>query len=136
MQRDTREHFGGGNVLCFVCGGGCTNTRIFAKIQSARLKQVNFIVSKLYIRKPIFKKLLSKYPRKKRRAKDERTRARGFPGGAVVKNPPANAGDMGSSPGPGGSHMPQSSWARAPQLPSLRSRVPRTTTTEPTCHNY
>ena len=23
----------------------------------------------------------------------------GFPGGAVVKNPPANAGDMGSSPG-------------------------------------
>ena len=32
----------------------------------------------------------------------------GFPGGAVVKNPPAKAGDMGSSPGPGGSHMPQS----------------------------
>ena len=23
-----------------------------------------------------------------------------FPGGAVVKNPPANAGDTGSSPGP------------------------------------
>ena len=23
----------------------------------------------------------------------------GFPGGAVVKNPPADAGDMGSSPG-------------------------------------
>ena len=32
----------------------------------------------------------------------------GFPGGAVVKNPPANAGDTGSSPGPGKSHMPQS----------------------------
>ena len=31
-----------------------------------------------------------------------------FPGGTVVKNPPANAGDMGSSPGLGGSHMPQS----------------------------
>ena len=30
-----------------------------------------------------------------------------FPGGAVVKNLPANAGDMGSSPGPGRSHMPQ-----------------------------
>ena len=28
-----------------------------------------------------------------------------FPGGAVVKNPPANAGDMGSSAGPGRSHM-------------------------------
>ena len=34
---------------------------------------------------------------------------RGFPGGAVVKNPSANAGDTGSSPGPGRSHMPQSS---------------------------
>ena len=33
----------------------------------------------------------------------------GFPGGAVVKNPPANARDMGSSPGPGRSHMPRSS---------------------------
>ena len=32
----------------------------------------------------------------------------GFPGGTVVKNPPANAGDTGSSPGPGRSHMPQS----------------------------
>ena len=32
----------------------------------------------------------------------------GFPGGTVVKNPPANAGDTGSSPGPGRYHMPQS----------------------------
>ena len=40
-----------------------------------------------------------------------------FPGGAVVKNPPANAGYTGSSPGPGGSHMPWSNYARAPQLP-------------------
>ena len=31
-----------------------------------------------------------------------------FPVGAVVKNPPANAADMGSSPGPGRSHMLQS----------------------------
>ena len=31
-----------------------------------------------------------------------------FPGGTVVKNPLANAGDTGSSPGPGRSHMPQS----------------------------
>ena len=30
----------------------------------------------------------------------------GFPGGAVVKNLPANAGDTGWSPGPGRSHMP------------------------------
>ena len=45
----------------------------------------------------------------------------GFPGGAVVEGPPANAGVAGSSPGPGGSHMPRSSWARAPRPLSLRS---------------
>ena len=33
---------------------------------------------------------------------------RDFPVSAVVKNPPANAGDMGLSPGPGRSHMPWS----------------------------
>ena len=44
----------------------------------------------------------------------------GFPGGTVVENLPANAGDTGSSPGLGGSHMPRSSWAREPQLLSLR----------------
>ena len=49
----------------------------------------------------------------------------GFPGGAVVKNLPANARDMGSSPGPGRSHMPRSNQAREPQLLS-----PRATTTE------
>ena len=32
----------------------------------------------------------------------------GFPGGAVVENLPANAVDMGSNPGLGRSHMPQS----------------------------
>ena len=32
----------------------------------------------------------------------------GFPDGAVLKNPPANAGDVGSSPGPGRSHMSRS----------------------------
>ena len=32
----------------------------------------------------------------------------GFPGGAVVENPPANAGNTGSSPGLGRSHMPRS----------------------------
>ena len=31
-----------------------------------------------------------------------------FAGGSVVKNPPANAGDTGSSPGLGRSHMPRS----------------------------
>ena len=44
----------------------------------------------------------------------------GFPGGAVVENLPANAGDTGSSPGVGRSHMLRSNWAREPQLLSLR----------------
>ena len=43
----------------------------------------------------------------------------GFPGGAVVENLPANAGDTGSCPGLGRFHMPQSGWAREPRLLSL-----------------
>ena len=61
----------------------------------------------------------------------------GFPGSVVVKNPPANAGDMGSSSGPGRSHMPWSNEVRAPQLLNLCSRAhepqllsPRATTSE------
>ena len=60
-----------------------------------------------------------------------------FPGGTVVGSPPANAGDTGLGPCPGGSHMPWSNWARVPQLLSLCSRAcepqllsPRATTTE------
>ena len=49
-----------------------------------------------------------------------KSKGEGFPGGAVVENLPANAGDTGSSPGLGGSHMPRSDWAREPQLLSLR----------------
>ena len=37
----------------------------------------------------------------------------------MVENLPANAGDMGSCPGLGRSHMPQGNWAREPQLLSL-----------------
>ena len=52
--------------------------------------------------------------------KCSKNNTRGFPGGAVVGNLPANAGGTGSSPGLGGSHVPQSGWAREPQLLSLR----------------
>ena len=41
----------------------------------------------------------------------------------MVKNPPANSGDVSSIPGPGRSHMLWSSYARAPQLLSLLSRA-------------
>ena len=37
-----------------------------------------------------------------------KTHLRDFPGGAVVENPPANAGDTGLIPGLGRSHMPRS----------------------------
>ena len=37
----------------------------------------------------------------------------------MVESLPANAGDTGSSPGLGRSHVPRSNWAREPQLLSL-----------------
>ena len=59
----------------------------------------------------------------------------GFPGGAVVKDPPANAGDTGLSPSLGRSHMPRSNKARVPQLQSLRSRACEPQLLEPASHN-
>ena len=41
---------------------------------------------------------------------------RDFPGGPVVRNPSANAGDTGSIPGPGRSHMPLGNKASVPLL--------------------
>ena len=49
-----------------------------------------------------------------------KTTRKGFPGGAVVESLPANAGDTGSSPALGRSHMPRGDWACEPQLLSLR----------------
>ena len=50
---------------------------------------------------------------------------KGFPGGPVIKNPPANAGDMGSSLG------------RSSKIPhAARPLSPGATTTEPGCCNY
>ena len=39
----------------------------------------------------------------------------------MVKNLPANAGDMGSIPGPGRFHMPEGNEAHVPQLLSPRA---------------
>ena len=49
----------------------------------------------------------------------------GFPGGSVVKNPPANAGDTGSIPDPRGPHILWSNSAsiQGSCLPSLNSRT-------------
>ena len=48
----------------------------------------------------------------------------------MVENLPANAGDAGSSPGLGRSHMPRRNWAREPQLLSLRVWSLRSATRE------
>ena len=54
-------------------------------------------------------KLLKKKKKEKKERNYKNTKGgRGFPGDAVVKNPPANAGNTGSSPGLGRSYMPQS----------------------------
>ena len=47
----------------------------------------------------------------------------GFPGGSVVKNLPANAGDKGSTPGLGRFHMPWDNKACASQLLSQHPRT-------------
>ena len=49
-------------------------------------------------------------------------KAVGFQGGSVVKNLPVNAGDTGSIPDLGRSHVLQSNKVRVPQLLSLSSR--------------
>ena len=64
---------------------------------------------------------------------ETKTLVLGFPGGAVVKNLPANAGDVGSSPGPGRSHMLRSNEAHAPQLLSLHSRAHEPQLWKPAC---
>ena len=57
----------------------------------------------------------------------------GFPGGPVVKNLPADARDAGPIPGQGRSHLPQSNWARVPQLLRLHSRAREPQLRKPAC---
>ena len=47
----------------------------------------------------------------------------GFPGGSMVNNLPANAGDTDLIPGPGRFHLPWSNYAHEPQLLRLCSRA-------------
>ena len=88
----------GWDLVCFVCvyvcgrmemGGNCF-TDTFRKIclQGANLPIYFQRISSV---KELFK-----------------GKGGGFPGGAAVENPPASAGDTGSSPGLGRSHMPRS----------------------------
>ena len=56
----------------------------------------------------ILTNILTDKSRDRHKKRQIKRRDRGFPGGAVVENLPANAGDTGSSPGLGRSHMPRS----------------------------
>ena len=54
-----------------------------------------------------------------------------FPGGPVVKNPPSNAGDVGSIPG-WGTKIPHAAGQLSPRA---TTGEPRATTKDPVCHN-
>ena len=50
---------------------------------------------------------------------------RGFPGGSVVKNPPANAGDPGSIPGSGRSSRRKWQWEEISSILAWKSHEQR-----------
>ena len=77
-------------------GGGVMNWEIGIDIYT--LICIKWITNKNLLYKKINK---IKFKKKKKTFWD-------FPGGAVVKNLPANTGDTSSSPGPGRSHMSRS----------------------------
>ena len=57
--------------------------------------------------------------------KKKKNHRQDFPGGGPgIKNPPANARDMGSIPGPGRFHIPWSNSSCVPQLLSLPALEP------------
>ena len=47
----------------------------------------------------------------------------GFPGGAVVESLPANAGDTGSSPGLGRTHMPHSKAKKKKKMSGIGKSI-------------
>ena len=52
------------------------------------------------------------------------TQARDFPGGPVVKNPPANEGEKGSIPCPGSFYMPRGCEAHVPSACTPQEKPP------------
>ena len=62
-------------------------------------------------------------------------KTRDFPGGAMDRNSPARAGDVGSIPGPGRFRTPCNSGACGPQLESLCSATGETIAARSLRHN-
>ena len=56
-------------------------------------------------------------------------------GASLVESPPANAGYMGSIPGPGSSHMLRENWACVSQLLCLQVATTEVHHLEPALHN-
>ena len=74
--------------------------------KSTRLNSSHTVISYAVfcLKKKIKEEMISKRYDKLRDYFLFKKKRRGFPGGVVVKHLPANAGDKGPSPGPGGSH--------------------------------
>ena len=85
----------------------------FIVIQSYLKKKATSQINNLKLNLKQLEKEEQKKPKVSRRKEIIKIRSEinekgGFPGGAVVENLSANAGDMGSSPSLGRSHMPRS----------------------------
>ena len=66
-----------------------------------------FFVNEATFLKSLFKRILNfTYKEKLLVSASLKHHLWGFPGGTVVKNPPASAGDLGLIPSPGRSHVP------------------------------
>lgn len=75
-----------------------------SRIKQKLFRNVSISVNRIYVNSQTKKHILAAIYGKQ-----------DFPGGPVVKNVPADAGDIGSTPGTGRFHMPQSNRACVPQ---------------------
>ena len=97
--------------------GGICGLKTLLRKQTSHILEEN--IHNKYICQSLLSRIYEELPQLNNKTMQLKN-GQGFPGGAVVGSLPANAGDTGSSPGPGRSHMPQSNQAPEPRLLSLR----------------